>query len=65
MAEADGLRDRIAVIAGGRIRALGTPRRLKSLVRERDVLESEAYGVDDERRDRLRRARAAATLALT
>ncbi|MFB6525986.1 MULTISPECIES: ATP-binding cassette domain-containing protein [unclassified Streptomyces] len=55
MAEADELCDRIAVIAGGRIRALGTPDSLKSLVRDRDVLEIEAYGVDDERLDRLRR----------
>ncbi|MEU4066595.1 ABC transporter ATP-binding protein [Streptomyces wedmorensis] len=55
MAEADELCDRIAVIAGGRIRALGTPDSLKSLVRERDVLEIEAYGVDEERLDRLRR----------
>ncbi|MEU6619566.1 ABC transporter ATP-binding protein [Streptomyces litmocidini] len=55
MAEADELCDRIAVIAGGRIRALGTPDSLKSLVRERDVLEIEAYGVDEERLDRVRR----------
>ncbi|MGW6393981.1 ATP-binding cassette domain-containing protein [Streptomyces sp. NPDC055103] len=55
MAEADELCGRIAVIAGGRIRALGTPESLKSRVRGRDVLEIEAYGVDEERLDRVRR----------
>ena len=47
MAEADELCDRIAVIAGGTIRALGTPAELKSRVRMRDVLDIDAYGVDD------------------
>ncbi|MFE5713164.1 ATP-binding cassette domain-containing protein [Streptomyces sp. NPDC056501] len=55
MAEADELCGRIAVIAGGRICALGTPESLKSRVRGRDVLEIEAYGVDEERLDRVRR----------
>ncbi|MCX5391559.1 ABC transporter ATP-binding protein [Streptomyces sp. NBC_00094] len=55
MAEADELCGRIAVIAGGRIRALGTPESLKSRVRGRDVLEIEAYGVDEERLGRVRR----------
>ncbi|MFE0641269.1 ATP-binding cassette domain-containing protein [Streptomyces sp. NPDC058877] len=55
MAEADELCDRIAVIAGGRIRALDAPDALKGRVRGRDVLEVEAYGVDDARLDLLRR----------
>jgi ABC-2 type transport system ATP-binding protein len=54
MAEADELCDRVAVIAGGRIRALGTPESLKSRVRERDVLEIEAYGVGAEHLARIR-----------
>nr|WTB32105.1 DUF4162 domain-containing protein [Streptomyces sp. NBC_00830] len=54
MAEADELCDRIAVIAGGTIRALGTPDRLKSRVQERDILEIEAYGAADEHLDRIR-----------
>jgi ABC-2 type transport system ATP-binding protein len=47
MAEADELCDRIAVIAGGRIRALGTPAELKRHADGRRVLEVEAYGLDD------------------
>ncbi|WP_018551166.1 MULTISPECIES: ABC transporter ATP-binding protein [unclassified Streptomyces] len=54
MAEADELCDRIAVIAGGTIRALGTPERLKSRVRERDVLEIEAYGAGEDHLERIR-----------
>ncbi|MFG2867698.1 ATP-binding cassette domain-containing protein [Streptomyces sp. NPDC048338] len=54
MAEADELCDRIAVVADGRIRALGTPDSLKSRVRERDVLEIEAYGADEEHLARIR-----------
>jgi len=49
MAEADELCDRIAVIAGGRIRALGTPAELKHHADGRRVLEVEAYGVPDAR----------------
>ncbi|MFB6630676.1 ABC transporter ATP-binding protein [Streptomyces sp. NPDC056362] len=48
MAGADELCDRIAVIAGGRIRALGTPGSLKSRVGDRDVLDIEAYGAGEE-----------------
>lgn len=55
MAEADELCDRIAVIAGGRIRALGTPESLKSRVSERNVLEIEVYGVGEDRLERVRR----------
>jgi ABC-type multidrug transport system ATPase subunit len=47
MAEADELCDRIAVIAGGRIRALGSPAELKHRADGRRVLEVEAYGVPD------------------
>jgi ABC-2 type transport system ATP-binding protein len=46
MAEADELCDRIAVIAGGRIRALGTPEELKRHAEGRRVVEVEAYGMD-------------------
>ncbi|MCM2420701.1 ABC transporter ATP-binding protein [Streptomyces sp. RKAG293] len=48
MAEADELCDRIAVIAGGEIRALDTPERLKTRVQERAVTEIEAYGAAEE-----------------
>jgi ABC-2 type transport system ATP-binding protein len=49
MAEAEELCDRIAVIAGGRIRALGNADELKHRADGRRVLEVEAYGVPDER----------------
>ncbi|GAA3394049.1 ABC transporter ATP-binding protein [Streptomyces roseoviridis] len=55
MAEADELCDRVAVVTGGRIRALGTPESLKSRVGERAVLEIEAYGVGEDRLERIRR----------
>jgi ABC-2 type transport system ATP-binding protein len=54
MAEADELCDRIAVIAGGELRASGTPAELKSLVKGQDVLEIEVLGIDELRLDRLR-----------
>jgi ABC-2 type transport system ATP-binding protein len=44
MFEADELCDRIAVIAGGRIVAEGTPADLKSRVGEGTVVEVEVYG---------------------
>ncbi|MEU4161597.1 ABC transporter ATP-binding protein [Actinoplanes sp. NPDC026670] len=47
MAEADELCDRIAVIADGRIQALGTPAELRSRADGRRVVEVEAYGVPD------------------
>jgi ABC-2 type transport system ATP-binding protein len=47
MAEADELCSRIAVIADGRIRALGTPAELRRYAEGRRVVEVEAYGVDD------------------
>jgi ABC-2 type transport system ATP-binding protein len=49
MAEAEELCDRIAVIAGGQIRALGSADELKHRADGRRVLEVEAYGVPDER----------------
>ncbi|MER8113805.1 ABC transporter ATP-binding protein [Streptomyces sp. NPDC094031] len=55
MAEADELCDRIAVIAGGTIQALGTPAELKSRVTDRDILEVEAYGAGEEQVTRIRR----------
>jgi ABC-2 type transport system ATP-binding protein len=45
MAEADELCDRIAVIAGGELCALGTPAELKHHADGRRVVEVEAYGV--------------------
>ena len=54
MFEADSLCDRIAVISSGKIIAEGTPSNLKSAIAERTVVEIEAYGVDEERLDRLR-----------
>ncbi|GAA2691060.1 ABC transporter ATP-binding protein [Actinoplanes palleronii] len=45
MAEADELCDRIAVIADGRIQALGTPAQLRRRADGRRVVEVEAYGV--------------------
>ncbi|MBO3738240.1 ABC transporter ATP-binding protein [Actinoplanes flavus] len=47
MAEADELCDRIAVISGGEIQALGTPAELRSRADGRRVVEVEAYGVPD------------------
>ncbi|MEV6346640.1 ABC transporter ATP-binding protein [Actinoplanes sp. NPDC051851] len=47
MAEADELCDRIAVIADGRIQALGTPAELRRRAEGRRVVEVEAYGVPD------------------
>ncbi len=54
MAEADELCDRIAVIAGGTLQALGTPAQLKHRADGRRVLEIEAYGIDAATIDRLR-----------
>jgi len=48
MFEADALCDRIAVIAGGRIVAEGTPQELKAGVREARVIEIEVFGDAEE-----------------
>jgi ABC-2 type transport system ATP-binding protein len=55
MFEADSLCDRIAVIAHGRLVAQGTPGELKRIVADRTVVEIEAYGIQDEVVDRVRR----------
>ena len=55
MAEADELCDRIAVIAAGEIRALGTPTALKARVQERDVLDVEVHGLSETELERVRR----------
>jgi ABC-2 type transport system ATP-binding protein len=47
MAEADELCDRIAVIADGRIQALGTPAELRRRADGRRVVEVEAFGVPE------------------
>ena len=54
MFEADSLCDRVAVIAGGRIVAQGTPAKLKELVADRTVVEVEVFGVDEATVARLR-----------
>jgi ABC-2 type transport system ATP-binding protein len=54
MAEADELCDRIAVIAGGELRALGTPDELKHHADGRRVVEVEAYGVGDDAVSRIK-----------
>jgi ABC-2 type transport system ATP-binding protein len=54
MFEADALCDRIAVIAGGRIAAAGTPRDLKALVADQTIVEIETFGVPDVVLERLR-----------
>ncbi len=54
MFEADELCDRIAVIAGGRIVAEGTPAELKSNVAEGHVVEIEVFDAVDDRLDRVR-----------
>jgi ABC-2 type transport system ATP-binding protein len=55
MYEADELCQRIAVIAGGRFVAYGTPADLKARVADRSVIEIETFGVADELVDRLRK----------
>ena len=54
MFEADELCDRIAVIAGGRIVAQGTPAELKSHVAEGHVVEIEVFDAVDDRLDHVR-----------
>ena len=54
MFEADALCDRIVVIGKGRLLAPGTPRELKSLVRDQSVVELEVFGATPEVIDRLR-----------
>jgi ABC-2 type transport system ATP-binding protein len=47
MFEADSLCDRIAVIAGGRIVAAGTPSALKERVADQTVVEVEVFGIEE------------------
>jgi ABC-2 type transport system ATP-binding protein len=54
MFEADELCDRIAVIAGGRIVAEGTPSALKERVADGHVVEVEVFDAVDDRLDRVR-----------
>lgn len=54
MFEADALCDRIVVIGKGRLLASGTPRELKSLVRDLSVVELEVFGATPEVIDRVR-----------
>src|SRR5437870_2618523 len=56
MFEADDLCDRIAVINKGEIVAEGTPRDLKAIVADRTVIEIEAFGVNEDAIERLRKA---------
>jgi ABC-2 type transport system ATP-binding protein len=64
MFEADSLCDRIGVIANGRIIAEGTPSHLKSSVAHSTVVEIEAYGVDEDRLERLRSVESVASVSV-
>jgi ABC-2 type transport system ATP-binding protein len=65
MFEADALCDRIGVIAGGRLVGEGTPRELKAAVKDRSVVEIEAYGVTPDVVQQLRRVPGVAAVAVT
>src|ERR671933_1498854 len=54
MFEADELCDRVAIITDGRIVAEGTPAELKRAIRDRNIIEIEAFGVDEIAINRLR-----------
>lgn len=54
MYEADELCQRIAVIAGGKFVATGTPAELKARVLDRTVIEIETFGIDEPVLERLR-----------
>jgi ABC-2 type transport system ATP-binding protein len=54
MLEADELCDRVAIITDGQIVAEGTPAELKRGISDRNVIEIEVFGVDDESIVRLR-----------
>jgi ABC-2 type transport system ATP-binding protein len=54
MFEADELCDRVAIITNGRIVAQGTPAELKRGISDRNIIEIEAFGVDETSIDRLR-----------
>jgi ABC-2 type transport system ATP-binding protein len=63
MYEADELCQRIAVIAGGRLVATGTPGELKARVRDRSVIEIETFGVEERVLERLRLLESVAAVA--
>ena len=54
MFEADELCDRVAILTNGRIVAEGTPADLKRGIADRNVIEIEAFGVNEASIDRLR-----------
>src|ERR687884_1572062 len=54
MLEADELCDRVAIITNGRIVAEGTPAELKRGIPDRNIIEIEAFGVDETSIERLR-----------
>src|SRR5918911_5597730 len=54
MFEADELCDRVAIITDGRIVAEGTPAELKRGIADRNIIEIEAFGVDETSIERLR-----------
>jgi ABC-2 type transport system ATP-binding protein len=54
MLEADELCDRVAIITDGQIVAEGTPAELKRGISDRNVIEIEVFGVDDDSIARLR-----------
>jgi ABC-2 type transport system ATP-binding protein len=54
MLEADELCDRVAIITGGEIVAEGTPAELKHGISDRNVIEIEVFGVDNDSIGRLR-----------
>jgi ABC-2 type transport system ATP-binding protein len=54
MLEADELCDRVAIITNGRIVAEGTPAELKRAIPDRNIVEIEAFGVDETSIERLR-----------
>jgi ABC-2 type transport system ATP-binding protein len=64
MFEADALCDRIAVIAGGRIVATGTPTELKATVADRTVIEIDVYGASPALIDRLRAVEGVSSVAV-
>jgi len=64
MFEADSLCDRIAVIAGGRIVAEGTPGALKERVADQTVVEVEVFGIEDHEVTRLRGLRGVTSIAV-
>jgi len=64
MFEADSLCDRIAVIAGGRIVAEGTPSALKGRVADQTVVEVEVFGIEEHEVARLRDRRGVTSVSV-